>query len=137
MSSRANGAGTVLLLAAALLFVGGCRRSIQVTGQPRVSSADCPAYLGEGWDGEPGLEEIAGTGIVCLATFGGKSLGPEYDICRVGRKWYWPYKGKWFVAGNWRGPWQPAEAVPDAFLKIPEAHPRHRIAKLHPAYAKR
>jgi len=136
MSSRTTGAAAAICLAAALPFAAGCRQSIKVTGQPRQETVERPSYLGEGWVGEPGLEEIPGTGIVCLATFAGKPLGPEYDICRVGRKWYRPYKGNWFVAADWRGPWELAESVPDAFLKIPATHPRHRIAKLHPAYGK-
>jgi len=138
MSNRTPAVGAAALcLGAALLATCGCSRSIAVTGQPRANSAECPAYLGAGWEGQPGLEEIPGTGITCLATFAGKPLGPDYDICRVAGKWYWPHRGKWFVARDWRGPWSPAEAVPDAFLKIPAAHPRHRIARLHPAYGRR
>ena len=128
-------AALALILGAALLAAGGCRRTVEVTGQPQENSAERPSYLG--WEGEPGLEEIPGTGITCLASFAGQPLGPDYDICRVDGKWYWPHKGKWFTARAWRGPWAPAEAVPEAFLKIPAAHPRHRIARLHPAYGKR
>ena len=120
-----------------LLAAAGCWR-VKVTGQPRETTYESPPFLNEeGWPEEPVFEEVPGTGVFYLKTFRGKDLGPGYDICRVGKRWYWPYKGHWFTAKKWRGPWGFATAVPDNFLIIPEKHPRHRIAKLHPGYGKK
>jgi hypothetical protein len=129
-------AGPGLLLA--VLLVCGCGRRIEVTGQPKDETVESPPYLSEEWwKGEPEMEGVPGTGITFVKEFGGKPLGSDYDICRVGKRWYWPYKGHWFYSRkSWRGPWKHARRVPVNFLRIPSNHPRYRVTKLHPDYRK-
>jgi hypothetical protein len=122
----------MLVLAALLLAAAGCRRGIQVTGRP-AEHFESPPYLAEEyWKGEPVLQKVPGTGLLHMKEFGGKDLGPNYAICRLGKKWYWLYKDHWFVSAKWRGPWKPAKNVPAEFLAIPADHALHRMAELHP-----
>ena len=128
----------LLGLSAGLLLVAAGCWNIEVTGQPPVETDyESPPYLStDGWPEEPVFEEVPGTGVFYLKTFQGRDIGAGYDICRVGKRWYWPYKGHWFKARKWRGRWKYAKSVPDNFLNIPEKHSRRRIARLHPAYEK-
>jgi hypothetical protein len=120
-----------LLTAAALLAGAGCRQSVRVTGEQNRPAVEAPPYLS--WPDEPVFEEVPDTTITWMKEYNGKMVGPDYDICRVGERWYWPHKGSWFVAKRkWRGPWRTAKTVPDEFLKIPKDHPLHRVVKLHP-----
>jgi hypothetical protein len=128
---------TVGMLALAILLAAaaGCRRGIEVTGPTVEEEFESPPYLTEEyWRGEPGLEKVAGTGLLHMKEFDGKVLGPKYAICRLGKRWYWLYKDHWFSAAKWRGPWKPAEKVPAEFLAIPAGHALHRMAELHPEH---
>jgi hypothetical protein len=121
-----------LALAAGVSLSLGCGRRIEVKGDVKV---EVPPY--QNWPEEPTFEVIPGTGITCLKAYQGKPVGPDYDICKVGIRWYWAHKGHWFYnRKSWRGPWKPARRIPKNFLKIPTGHPKHRLAKLHPDYKK-
>jgi hypothetical protein len=115
----------------------GCRPTVEVEGQPQAdpAGAERPPYLS--WPEEPSFEKIPGTGVKRLRAYRGKPVGPGYDICKVGPRWYWAYKGHWFYnRRSWRGPWKPARRIPREFLKIPKEHALHRLARLHPDYGK-
>lgn len=118
------------------LLACSCRQAVLVEGQARETAAvQRPDYLG--WDSahEPTFEAIPDTGIRFMKSFMGKPVGPGYDICKVGKRWYWAYKGHWFYnRKSWRGPWKPAGRIPKNFLKIPADHEKYHLAKLHPKF---
>ncbi len=121
-----------------LLLVCGCRQAVEVKGQPKATPAvERPDYLGWDENHEPTFEVIPGTGIRYMKSFMGKPVGPKYDICKVGKRWYWAYKGHWFYSRkSWRGDWEPAKRIPRNFLKISSNHEMYRLAKLHPNFKK-
>jgi hypothetical protein len=135
MNSAIRSPAAVILAAVLAALAAGCRRAIEIRGKAQgedavTSSVETPPYLS--WPEKPTFTKIPGTGIVCMSSYAGKPTSADYYICRVDRLWYWPYRGGWFIAPEWRGPWKPAKGVPAEFLKIPAADPRHAIARLHP-----
>lgn len=121
MSRRA----LLLALALALPAAAGCRRRVEVTGAPQAyTEVEKPPYVT--W--KPTLVAIAGTGV---------SYPQECatdELYQVGGRWYWFYKGHWFVTGSLEEPWRATTDVPREFLSIPKSHPRHRIVRHHPDY---
>ncbi len=124
------------LAAVGLLITCGCRRHIEVTDEPKETpDVEKPPYLS--WPDDPTFATVPGTSVRYLQAYQGKPVGSGYDVCRVGSRWYWAYKGHWFYnRKSWRGPWKPAGRIPKEFLKIPADHEKHRLARLHPDYKK-
>ncbi|RKY14819.1 MAG: hypothetical protein DRP82_03165 [Planctomycetota bacterium] len=51
----------------------------------------------------------------------------EYDIYFVDGVWYCYYRGCWFYAYSWRGPWCRIYYLPAVFWEIPVSHPRYEV----------
>ena len=133
---RARALPLPLMLAASaalLVLACGCRRRIEVVSTlPAVQESveiEKPPYIN--FEKPPTVVSIPGTGVSYL-----KECEKE-EIYGAGRKWYWFYKGHWFVGDTWEGPWLATTDVSGELLKIPRDHPRYRIVKHHPDYKKR
>ncbi|MHC5052189.1 MAG: hypothetical protein ACYTGK_16460 [Planctomycetota bacterium] len=72
------------------------------------------------YDGEPEFEPIEDIGV-------SYAVNTSYDVLQVGELYYCCYEAVWFVAKSPNGPWQVADAVPDAIYKIPPDHPLYRV----------
>lgn len=68
-------------------------------------------------DGEPKLEEIAGTGGLMQVT------NTDSPLLRLGSSWYYLVAGRWFTTIDaFQGPWSFVEELPDGFAAIPADH---------------
>jgi hypothetical protein len=67
------------------------------------------------FDGEPILAPI-GTSTLSVA------VNTNWDVfVDAGSKaWYWLCNGAWLTATDYKGPWTPAKALPDAFSSLPD-----------------
>jgi hypothetical protein len=56
-----------------------------------------------------------------------RAVNTDKDVFQVGDKFYMLYQGVWFVSASSTGPWQAAEAVPEAIYQIPPSSPAHHV----------
>jgi hypothetical protein len=106
------------------LAAAGCTRRVEVTGEPAYSAVEKPPYIA--W--QPTLVAIPGTGVAYPQEC------TDDELYQVGGRWYWFYKGHWFMAETLSTPWRATSDVPKEFLSIPKTHPRYRIVRHHPDY---
>ena len=70
--------------------------------------------------GEPEFEAVEGTAIAY-------AKNTPSDVLRVGDLYYLCFQGVWFVSASATGPWETADAVPDAIYSIPPSSPVYHV----------
>jgi hypothetical protein len=70
--------------------------------------------------GEPKFEPIKGTNVMYAAN-------TPNDVLKIGETYYLCLQGVWLMSTTPKGPWNPADKVPDDIYQIPPESPKYNV----------